>query len=94
MRLFFLVLGILLAPAETLADQDKITPVGNYQVPDDHTKFIKEFLGLMKQNPDAARRFGLVDMGAEQPVSGVIIWTCEDFGGSLIPPECKPELLQ
>jgi hypothetical protein len=48
----------------------------------------------MKENPDAARRFGLVDMGVEQPVSGVIIWKCEDFGGSLIPPECKPELLE
>jgi hypothetical protein len=94
MRLYFLVLTILVAPAAAFADQNKITPVGNYQVPNDHTKFINDFLSLMKENPDAARRFGLVDMGVEQPVSGVIIWKCEDFGGSLIPPECKPELLE
>lgn len=94
MRLTFLILTMLLSPATTFADQDKITPVGNYKVPEDHTDFIKDFLGLMKENPDAAKRFGLVDMGAEQPISGVIIWTCEDFGGSLIPPECKPEQLE
>jgi hypothetical protein len=48
----------------------------------------------MKRHPDAAKRFSLFDMSVEQPVAHVIIWTCQDFGGALIPPECTPEVLE
>lgn len=90
---FLLALVLASAPAAFAAEK-AITPVGPYKVPDKHKTFIKDFHTLMKGNSDAARQFSLVDMGVAQPVARVIIWKCEDFGGALDPPECKPEILE
>lgn len=95
MRSWFVLPALLVSSASVTFAADKaIEPVGAYKIPEKHKSFITAFQHLMKEHPDAARQFSLVDMGVAQPVARVIVWTCEDFGGALDPPECKPELLE
>lgn len=95
MRRYSLLLALMLASAPaTFAAMKAIEPVGPYRAEDKHRSFIEDFNTLMKANPDAVKRFSLVDMGADQPIAKVIVWKCEDFGGALNPPECKPEVLE
>lgn len=93
--LFPLALVVASASAPVVAEKTKeIKTVGAYKTSEKHKSFIADFDKLMKANPDAARQFALVDMGFQQPVAKVIVWKCSDFGGSLVPPECRPEVLE
>jgi len=93
--LFLLALVVASVSATAVAEKTKeIKTVGAYKASEKHKSFIADFDKLMKANPDAARHFALVDMGFEQPVAKVIVWKCQDFGGSLVPPECRPEVLE
>lgn len=95
MHRYYVLPALLLSSASvTFAAEKAIEPVGAYKIPEKHKSFIAAFQQVMKEHPDAARQFNLVDIGTEQPVARVIVWTCEDFGGALDPPECKPELLE
>ena len=95
MRICSLLIALLLtsAPAALAADKS-IRLTEFYKVEGKHKSFIQDFNALMKKHPDAARQFGLVDTGIEQPIAKVIVWKCEDFGGALDPPECRPEPLE
>lgn len=94
MRKCALLLALLIASSPAVAADKSIKLVQFYKVPDQHKAFIKDFSALMKKHPDAARQFGLVDTGIAQPIARVIIWKCEDFGGALDPPDCRPEPLE
>lgn len=94
MRACFLMLAMLGAAAPRVVAEDQgIETRGTYKAPKGYEAFVADLQALMKQHPDAGKRYGIVDMGADQPVAKVIIWTCEDFGGALNPPDCGPEVL-
>ena len=84
----------MIASSPAIATEKPIKLVQFYKVSDEHKAFIKDFSDLMKKHPDAMRQFGLVDTGFVQPRAKVIIWKCEDFGGTVFPPDCKPEQLE
>jgi hypothetical protein len=90
-----LALVVASASAPVFAGKTKeIKTVGTYEASEQHKTFIADFAKLMKAHPDAARQFSLVDMGFQQPIARVIVWECEDFGGALDPPDCKPVILE
>lgn len=85
---------ILAATTQVLAQDGGIETKGVYTPPQEYEAFVEDLRALMKRYPEAAKRYGVVDMGADQPVAKTIVWTCEDFGGALNPPECGPEVLE